>query len=561
MADRPRHQADNPQAQPDASLTPSQRACGTMPVHHRLLRTNPEYMRARVASENYHHESLQRRALGLAQGRVGVTTIPVVVHVVFNTAAQNISDAQIQSQIAVLNRDYRLKNSDVPSIPPPFKPLATDARIEFTLAATDPNGNPTNGITRTQTTHASFSDDDGIKSAATGGVDPWPDNKYLNIWTAPRLTSAQGDLLGYAQFPGGPAATDGVVILHTAFGTTGTAAAPFNLGRTATHEIGHWLNLRHIWGDDGNGCNGSDFVNDTPNQAGPNFGKPAFPHVTCNNGPNGDMFMNYMDYVDDAAMFMFTGGQVDRMQASLDGDRGSIGTTTAGTVPLIDQPPPPTLKFRDDVPPPTIKFRDDVPPPSFKFQDDVPPPTIKFRDDVPPPTIKFRDDVPPPTIKFRDDVPSLKFRDDVPPPTIKFRDDGPGTLPQIDMSPTLKFRDDVKQPGFDKNPAGDVVKPPASDLPGFPPLGGGPVMGPSGRAPFVLSTPHHSMAWMQSFPQVAQETAAAYEQRIQQLEEALSAYTEADAAAQLRPEEQQEGDALYQEYQALVEEYRQLLGG
>ncbi len=136
-----------------------------------------------------------------------------------------------------------------------------------------------------------------------------------------------GGLLGYAQFPGGPAATDGVVALHSAFGTTGTAAAPFNLGRTTTHEVGHWLNLRHIWGDDGNGCSGSDFVADTPNQGGPNYGTPTFPRVSCDNGPNGDMFMNYMDYVDDAAMVMFSTGQVTRMQATLDGLRSTIGTS------------------------------------------------------------------------------------------------------------------------------------------------------------------------------------------------------------------------------------------
>src|SRR5262249_33248714 len=130
---------------------------------------------------------------------------------------------------------------------------------------------------------------------------------------------------------GGPAATDGVVITHTGFGTTGTAAAPFNLGRTATHEIGHWLNLRHIWGDDGTGCSGSDFVSDTPNCAGPNFGTPTFPPITGSNGPNGDLFQNYMDYTDDAAMFMFTKLQVRRMQACLDGDRSTIGHQKAGT--------------------------------------------------------------------------------------------------------------------------------------------------------------------------------------------------------------------------------------
>ncbi|MCL4540693.1 MAG: M43 family zinc metalloprotease, partial [Bacteroidetes bacterium] len=128
---------------------------------------------------------------------------------------------------------------------------------------------------------------------------------------------------GYAQFPGGPAPTDGVAILNTAFGTTGTAAAPYNMGRTATHEVGHYLNLRHIWGDEPE-CGADDFVEDTPLQADANFGKPKFPHISCNNGPNGDMFMNYMDYVDDDTMFMFTVGQVNRMHAALETMRSSF---------------------------------------------------------------------------------------------------------------------------------------------------------------------------------------------------------------------------------------------
>jgi hypothetical protein len=132
-----------------------------------------------------------------------------------------------------------------------------------------------------------------------------------------------GGLLGYAQFPGGPKSTDGVVINYRAFGTMGTAQSPFNKGRTATHEVGHYLNLRHIWGDTED-CTGSDFAADTPNCAGPNFEKPTFPKVSCNNGPSGDMFMNYMDYVDDSAMFMFTPQQVARMRTTLDGPRSSL---------------------------------------------------------------------------------------------------------------------------------------------------------------------------------------------------------------------------------------------
>ena len=158
-----------------------------------------------------------------------------------------------------------------------------------------------------------------MKRANRGGSTAWPTDAYLNIW----VCTLGGGLLGYAQFPGGPKATDGVVILNTAFGTEGTAAAPFNLGRTLTHEVGHWLNLRHIWGDTLD-CSGGDRVPDTPNCEGPNTGKPKFPTVSCSNGPNGDMFMNYMDYIDDAAMFMFTAGQVSRMNACLAGPRKSF---------------------------------------------------------------------------------------------------------------------------------------------------------------------------------------------------------------------------------------------
>jgi hypothetical protein len=297
---------------------PRIRTCATMDVHRRLLSTDPNYARMRDEIEIH----AQRYQSGeITTQRSGVTRIPVVVHVVWNTAAQNISDAQIASQIDVLNRDFRRTNPDFTITPAPFLALAADTRVEFFLATTAPSGVTSSGIERRQSSAASFSDNDAVKSAAGGGMDAWPSAHYLNIWVCPLGNS----LLGYAQFPGGPANTDGVVILHSAFGTSGTAAAPFNLGRTSTHEIGHWLNLNHIWGDDGTGCSGTDNVNDTPNQGGYNVGAPAFPHVSCSNGPNGDMFMNYMDYVDDRAMVMFTAGQVARMQACLDGVRSTIG--------------------------------------------------------------------------------------------------------------------------------------------------------------------------------------------------------------------------------------------
>ncbi|QYF95863.1 zinc metalloprotease [Massilia sp. PAMC28688] len=305
---------------------PPVRKCATMAVHRRLLSTMPDYARARDRIEN--QARLYETGARTAE-RTGITRIPVVVHVVWNTAQQNISVAQINSQIDVLNRDFRRTNADVNTTPAPFLPLATDARIEFYLAHTDPAGNSTTGIERRQTSIAQFSDDDLVKSSAAGGLDAWPAADYLNIW----VCQLGGGLLGYAQFPGGPAATDGVVVTHTGFGTNGTAAAPFNLGRTTTHEIGHWLNLNHIWGDDGTGCGGSDNVGDTPNQGGANTGAPTFPRVSCSNGPNGDMYMNYMDYVDDRAMVMFSAGQVARMQACLDGPRRTIGLGAGATRP------------------------------------------------------------------------------------------------------------------------------------------------------------------------------------------------------------------------------------
>lgn len=299
-------------------LTPLRRQCGAMAAHFRLLETDSNF---RTIQAELEEATKLRLARGTDAFRTTTVTIPVVVHVVYMTPQQNIPAAQIKSQIKVLTRDFRAKNPDKSKVPAVWKGLVGDANIEFALAATDPDGKSTNGITRTKTTRTTpFGTNDSVKRAAEGKA-PWATDRYLNIWVCPLA----GGLLGYAQFPGGPAETDGVVINYKAFGTSGTAQAPFNLGRTTTHEVGHYLNLRHIWGDTED-CTGSDFVKDTPNAAGPNFGQPAFPHITCTNGPNGDMFMNYMDYVDDSAMFMFTVEQVARMQATLDGFRSALGT-------------------------------------------------------------------------------------------------------------------------------------------------------------------------------------------------------------------------------------------
>ena len=246
-------------------------------------------------------------------------TIPVVVHVIYKNSSQNISDAQIFSQIDILNEDFRMNNSDASSVPSAFAGLAADCEIEFCLAVRDPNGNVTTGITRTYTTTSSFSGYTSMKYSSTGGQDAWNTSDYLNIW----VCNLASGLLGFATFPGGNSSTDGVVCDYSYFGNTGTATSPYDLGRTATHEVGHWLNLYHIWGD--SYC-GNDYVSDTPKHEESNYGCPSYPHASsCSGtGSSGEMFMNYMDYTNDACMFMFSTGQKNRMRATLNGSRSSL---------------------------------------------------------------------------------------------------------------------------------------------------------------------------------------------------------------------------------------------
>jgi len=245
-----------------------------------------------------------------------IVTIPVVVHVVWNTTQENISDQQIFSQIDVLNADFRRTNIDAIMTPTVWTSIAADTEIEFCLATLDPNGTFTSGITRTQTSQTSFSiQADAMKSTSTGGIDPWDQDNYLNIW----VCDLSGGILGYATPPSSfNNPDDGVVIGYNYFGTLGTVQAPYNKGRTCTHEVGHWLNLDHLWGSGGN-C-GNDNVNDTPTQEEENYNCPAFPHNANSCGTSnssGDMFMNYMDYTNDGCMNFFTLGQKARMIAAI----------------------------------------------------------------------------------------------------------------------------------------------------------------------------------------------------------------------------------------------------
>jgi len=306
------------------------RQCGTPALNRYLVATDPGYKSRRLSIQQFNRALRQGEALqpGFTEGLRGESyNIPVVVHVVYHTPEQNISGAQIDSQIVVLNADFNDANADRVNLPSTFQPLVGNAHISFYRARRDPQGRPTDGVTRTQTSVTAFTQDGPggepdarMKSASRGGADAWPSDRYLNLWVCDLGT----DLLGYAQFPGGPPATDGVVINFICFGTTGTARAPFNVGRNATHEIGHWLDCFHIWGDDGTLCSGTDHCDDTPNQAGPNHGTPTFPRISCNNGPNGDLFYNHMDYTGHANRIMFTKGQVARMHATLTGARASF---------------------------------------------------------------------------------------------------------------------------------------------------------------------------------------------------------------------------------------------
>ncbi len=310
-----------------AQLTNFPERCGTMHNHAYQLQQNPH-----LSAQHEQTEQAIRNWLKKPEAaNKSVITIPVVVHVVYVNNTQDITDQQIQSQIDALNADYRRQNADKANTRPIFDSIAADIEIQFCLAATDPNGAFTTGIIRKQSPgelFGFFTPFDGVKSSNGGiGSDPWPTTEYLNIWVCPLIPG----LLGYAQFPGGNPATDGVVVTTNAFGTIGTVQAPSNKGRTSTHEIGHWLGLRHIWGD--GDCDSTDYVEDTPNANGSSSGCDLNKNTCANessfwgmlNPP--DMVENYMDYSEDACMNAFTKGQKDRMWAVLNTSRSALLTS------------------------------------------------------------------------------------------------------------------------------------------------------------------------------------------------------------------------------------------
>jgi hypothetical protein len=270
----------------------SHRNCPSEELLKEQLKNDPEWA-ANLAEIERQTEEFQLSKFKLVNGKI---VIPVVVNVLYRTDAENITDAQIQSQIDVLNKDFNALNSDFSNVPAAFNSLKANIGISFELAS----------IKRKYVNRSTWGTSNLMKTST--GLTPTSPTTHLNFW----VCTIGGGILGYAQFPGGAASTDGVVVDSKYVGTTGTATAPFNLGRTATHEVGHWLNLRHIWGD---ATCGSDLVADTPTHNTSNYGNPAYPHYSTCSGTPIEMTMNYMDYVNDNAMYMFTTGQKARMLA------------------------------------------------------------------------------------------------------------------------------------------------------------------------------------------------------------------------------------------------------
>ena len=293
----------------DFFQSPSHRTCGTMDILEEKLGRNPtlrqELDRMELDYQKYLNNSSQRRV-------ATPVTIPVVVHVIYSSNPNLVSDAMIQSQIDVLNADYSMTNSDASSVPTAFQGVAAATNIQFCLASRDENGNASTGIVRIQSTLTNHNKDDQAQLKA---LSQWDPTQYLNIWVTESIANG---ILGYATFPfdiGSSPQLDGVVVARPYFGVN--SFSPFNKGRTVTHEVGHWLGLFHTFQD---GCSGmtqsncaiqGDLVCDTPPASSPAYGCPGIRNSCSESYPSNldDMTMNYMDYVDDACMYMFTQGQ------------------------------------------------------------------------------------------------------------------------------------------------------------------------------------------------------------------------------------------------------------
>jgi hypothetical protein len=312
----------------------AQRDCRSFEYQQKLLQKDPALQTAQDAAQNFVSHQLSR----ISSEPIGKTiTIPVVVHVLYHYPHENISDSIVKTQIIALNRDFRKLNGDTVKIPQAFKAFAADCGIEFQLATVDPKGRATSGIVHKYSPITLWSTDDKIKLSSEMGDDGWDAKSYLNIWVG-----TLDRFLGYSSVPGDPEDKDGVVISNTAFGIIN--GGPYGHGRTCVHETGHWLGLKHLWGDAD--C-GDDGVADTPKQQTFTNGCPSGIRLSCNNAPYGDMYMDYMDFTNDPCLVMFTKGQRQKMRALFEqgGARSSIlssnglGTPANAEMAFPDSPP------------------------------------------------------------------------------------------------------------------------------------------------------------------------------------------------------------------------------
>lgn len=311
--------------------------CATYEYDKYLKSLNPDYAKNR---DGTNHKASSVLSHSFAKNSVATVVIPVVVHIIWNTPEQNLPDEQIVSQMDVINEDFSSGNANIVEVPSVWASLVGSSHLFFSLARRDENGNSTAGITRTHTAKTFFTVNDDMKFDSLGGTNAWDRNHFLNIWVCNLENGSSQSILGYGQYPGNPnAETDGIVVNTGAFGRVGNYLKPqYDLGRTATHEIGHWLNLYHTWGDDNGNCitNGGndDYIADTPDQADATYGCPDYPHISCNNSPDGDMFMDYMDYTDDKCMMLFTADQRSRMDSALNIYRDTLHSAEVYALPL-----------------------------------------------------------------------------------------------------------------------------------------------------------------------------------------------------------------------------------
>lgn len=275
----------------------------TQKVHRRLLEEDK--------SISVRRQNIERKTAKHVTESKEVT-IPIVFHIVYSSEEEKVSEQQVRTQIQALNRDFsnlEYKIQHPADTLEGFSKLAVDTEIRFCFAGETPNNKTTSGITYTYIPKQSWIDNDAIKNKKDG-VSPWKPDRYLNVWVA----SLDGTS-GYAQMPGGPDKTDGIVIDYRYFGIGGTSVSPYDQGKTLTHLVGSYLGLYELWSED-NYCN-DDYVTDTPIHSSPNFGCPGYEHVSLCLGNVVEMTMNFMDNTDDNCQYMFTAGQKIRMQANL----------------------------------------------------------------------------------------------------------------------------------------------------------------------------------------------------------------------------------------------------